>query len=466
MVKLLEEVFGVLKKEGINSIGRLAKCLQEIINPAVLKIIRVTVEQTDQALVDASKARKEDGLRIKERRVPRTVLTDLGELYYERTYFETTEGERCYLTDQLIGVAAYERLTKDLCAMLVQRASEASMDKAAKDVGAPVSRQTVNKKVLALKEVVAEALRVEQTPTVLHLFADEDHVHMKSGRNAIVPLITITEGIDTTSNRHKTINPTHFGGFGVDIQSLFENVSSFLNERYDMEKVERVYMHADGAQWIQGIFEWLPNVTFVMDGFHLEKRLRELGRMKEAAPYMGAIRTAIREDRYELFLSYCSHINEKLDDLGKKRLADCAQFIRNQWDAIVARMAGNICGSCTEPLVSHVLSKRLSRNPLAWSEHGLRQMTMLRIYTINGGVVSAKDIRVSRSEADLDKDKVSFKGGFAKYRAYADKQINEFLLNKPDWTIFENPLVRPCKVDGTYIMRKAFAQMRDSLTCA
>jgi hypothetical protein len=368
--------------------------------------------------------------------------------------------------DHLIGVEAHERLTKELCAALVQQASEKSMGKAAKDLRVQVSRQTVNNKVLALKEVAVEVVRMEQTPRELHLFADEDHVHLKNGHSAIVPLITVTEGIDAASKRHKTIRAIHFGGYGIVSENLFESVSSFLHERYDMRQVERIYVHADGAQWIRAASDWLPNVAFVMDGFHLHRRLRHIGRFNGASAYMGVMRKAIRENQLELFTSYCTCIYEKLDEHGRKRLTDHVNYIQNHWDAIVARMGENICGSCTEPLVSHVLSKRLSRNPLAWSKHGLRQMSMLCIYTNNGGVVSAKDIRVSRSKADLKIDALSFKGGYAKYRAYADKQIDAFLREKPDWSVFEKSPFHYGKIDGSYILRKSFGQLRNTLASA
>lgn len=466
VVELVEEVLGTIQKEGISRIGRTAQRLLDVVKPAVLEIIKVVIEQADHALVEASKVRRMDGLRIKERNVSRTVLSELGELHYERTYFETTEGERCYLLDQLIGVEAYERLTKELCAELVQQAAERSMDGAAKDVGVPVSRQTVNNKVLALKEVAVDAVRTKDPPKELHLFADEDHVHMKDGRNAIVPLVTVTEGIDVTTKRHKTVNAIHFEGYGIDNQSLFENISSFLNEAYELERIEAIYVHADGGQWIHAVSDWLPNIKFVMDGFHLEKRLKQIGRLSGAASYMGAIRKAIKDGNFERFVFYCASIQEKQDERGNEKLTEYVNFIQNHWDAIVLRMQNEVCGSCTEPLVSHILSKRLSRNPLAWSEHGLRQMAMLRVYTQNGGVVTAKDIRVSRSKADLKKDQALFRGGLAKYRAYTDKQIDAFLRIKPDWSVFEKSHFRSGKIDGTTMILKAYSQMRNTTASA
>ncbi len=465
-VKLIEEITEDLQEHGIGNIGQTAKRLLDKAKSAMLDILQASIHQIDLAMVAASKERRKDGLRIKERDVPRSITTDLGELSFERTYFETAKGERCYLVDHLIGVEAYERLTKELCASLVQQAAEQSMEKAAKNLGVAVSRQTVNNKVLAMREVAADAVRNESTPKELHIFMDEDHVHMKNRRCAMVPLLTVTEGIDVTKKRHRTINAVHFEGYGVVTASFFENVSSFLHETYRMEEVERVYIHADGGRWIYGIRDWLPNAIFVMDGFHIQKRLRQIGNLSGAAPYMGALRKAIRENDFGQFAACCAGIRTKLDDIGRKRFAEHADFIRNHWNPIVLRMQNEICGSCTEPLVSHVLSARLSRNPLAWSEHGLRQMAMLRVFVKNGGVVTAKDIRVSRSKAELIRDKKAREFGFAKYRDYADQQIGDFLAKGFDWSIFENEHTRSGKLDGTTVLLKAYGQLRNTVASA
>ena len=464
--KMVDEFLENMRKNGIRDIGQTAHQLLEIAKSSITEIISVVIEQMDMALVNANQARREDGLRIKEKNVPRALLTVAGEVRYRRTYFETKDNQRYYLVDHLVGVEPYERLTKKLCAELVQAAADKSMAAATKELQVDVSRQTVNNKVLALKEVVIEATREKETPKELHLFADEDHVHLKNGHNAVVPLITVTEGVDASKKRHKTINAVHFEGYGISNDSFFENIASFLEERYNMEQVDTVYVHADGGQWIRKAEEWLPNVRFVMDGFHLEKRLRQISRLEGAAPYMGAIRKSISEDRFDRFASYCVKISKHLDEYGRKILANNIHFIRNHWDAIVLRMRNQVCGSCTEPLVSHVLSKRLSRNPLAWSDHGLRQMAMLRVYVKNGGIVTEKDIRVSRSKADLDRDRAALQSGFAKYRAYADKQIDEFLSHKPDWSIFEKSYVRSGRLDGTRMLLKALGSVRDTVASA
>jgi len=420
----------------------------------------------DLALVDACKERKSDGFRIKERDVPRRVFTTLGEVSYKRTYFDNKSGEYAYLCDELIGVEAYERLSPELSATLVQKASEISMEKSARYLNVPVTRQSVNNKVLALKEVCVDAVPAEYTPPELHVFADEDHVHMKSGNHRIVPLVTVTEGIDASVKRHKTIHSIHFEGFGMDNQCLFENLSAFLYKRYDMEKVKKVYVHADGANWIKSAKQWLPNVHFVMDGFHLERQLRRLARIPGAVCRMATIRKALREDKFETFVDACAKIDDGLPEAEHEKLKECINFIQNHWEAIVLRFQEGMCGSCTEPLVSHVLSERLSRQPLAWSEHGLRQMAMLRVFVKNGGVVSATDIRVSRRKTELENDALQRKNGYAKYRILADKQIHELMSTRHDWSLLEPALRRSGKLDSVGLLKKAYGSLRDNFASA
>ncbi|MDD3400159.1 MAG: UPF0236 family protein [Eubacteriales bacterium] len=125
---------------------------------------------------------------------------------------------------------------------------------------------------------------------------------------------------------------------------------------------------------------------------------------------------------------------------------------------MVKREQGDLCGSCTEPLVSHVLSDRLSRNPLAWSADGLRQMAMLRAFTKNGGVVTSNDVRISRSRTERAKDRKALsETGYARYSDYAEKQVEGFLHKKHDWSCFEPASETSGKVNGRYLLLKSLS---------
>ena len=229
--------------------------------------------------------------------------------------------------------------------------------------------------------------RVEETPETLDIFADEDHVHLTPKGQAIVPLVTITEGIDISNpKRHKTIHPIHVAAFGMEPDAFKENVLAVLTERYDLEKVKQINIHGDSGPWIRGLQELIAHSRLVLDGYHLEKELRSFQRLEGAGSYTKAIRDSMcKEDGYKAFERYCKAIFIKqTTEKGQDKVRKFVEYCANHWGAIVVRMSKKTCGSCTEPQVSHVLSERLSRNPIAWSKEGLNRMTMLVVYTKNG----------------------------------------------------------------------------------
>ena len=280
-----------------------------------------------------------------------------------------------------------------------------------------------------------------------------------------MPLMTVTEGIDTSDpKRHKTISPLHFQGYGMDNHAFVDNVVAAIYEKYDMQKVERVYIHADGGNWIRALGALMPKAVFVMDGFHLEKYLKKLFRLNGAVPYSGVVRKAIRENNFDAFAGYISSISEKQDEKGRKTLFELVTYFQNNWDSIVERMNSTHCGSCTEPLISHTLSERLSRNPLAWSKEGLGKMTMLRVFEENGGIVTAEHIRISRDKSARKRDFNALKNGLEIYNKYAEEQVRSIFSGKHDWIIFEKNTTPAAftygKLTGTSVLLKAFARLK------
>ena len=90
-------------------------------------------------------------------------------------------------------------------------------------------------------------------------------------------------------------------------------------------------------------------------------------------------------------------------------------------------------------------------------------MAMLRIFTQNGGKVTAEHIRVSRSKTERTKDHNALKNGLEIYSKYAERQANEALGECHDWIIFENVCqssIVSGKLTGATFILKALAKMR------
>ena len=457
VIKTLEEIVKSLETTGLNDIDKTIKALVPAANKMILDVVAATVEQMDQSLVDAAKAqRRKDGITVKERSVERTLTTELGDLHYKRTYFALPDKSYAYLLDQIIGVEAYERFSKGLIADVLQKSTVKSYQAAIDSTKQEMSRQTVHNRLLALDELAMPVERIKETPEVLDIFADEDHVHLTPKGNAIVPLVTITEGMDESNpKRHTTIHPLHIAAFGANMDAFRENVLAVLTEKYDLEKVKLVNVHGDGGAWIYGLQQLIPNSRLVLDGYHLQKELRSFLKLEGAAAYALAIRnTMCKEDGYEKFEQYCEKIYAwQTTGEAQNKVRNFVSYCANHWNAIAARMSKETCGSCTEPLISHTLSDRLSRDPIAWSKDALSKMTMLLVYSKNGGRVTSNNIKVCLK----NKDKSDFcENGYAIYRDYANKQADEVLNVKHDWSIFEKEYPAFGKVDSTYLIRKSF----------
>ena len=77
---------------------------------------------------------------------------------------------------------------------------------------------------------------------------------------------------------------------------------------------------------------------------------------------------------------------------------------------------------------------------------------MIVVYTKNGGKVRGENVRIrvnSKSRSGFSED------GYTIYRDYANKQADEVLKAKHDWSIFEHESASLGKVDWIYLLRKS-----------
>ena len=88
----------------------------------------------------------------------------------------------------------------------------------------------------------------------LHIYADEDHVHLQrpnkiKGRTCqIVALVTITEGTENVSkSRRRTISPYHIVD-SFDTSSRWKKVVEYIVGNYEIDEIKKIYIHADGAR--------------------------------------------------------------------------------------------------------------------------------------------------------------------------------------------------------------------------
>ena len=351
-MNMVEKVLKTLKESKNLSLDIITPEIREESNNTCLSIVEEYIKYVNLEMRNQKKDRKSKGLVIKEKDVDRKVITCLGELEYSRDiYFNKVENVYVKPIDSIFGIEPYERICKNVKADLVDKAIDNSYEKSKNLVGIPnISRQSVRNAILKSNldndksMVVAEKKLLKE----LHIYADEDHVHLQKpnkikGRACqIVPLVTITEGTENVSkSRRRTINPYHIVDSSFDTSSLWKKVDEYIVGNYEVDEIKKI------------------------------ERLIESNCKDEAIMYMSEL---------------CSDIE---DERVQNRCCNTCNYIINNWEGIVNRYTLDIPGSCTEGQVSHVLSERFSRNPMGWSKEVLGKLSVLRVHKKNGNKIDS-----------------------------------------------------------------------------
>lgn len=447
---LVEDWMCVIAQCGLSEIDVTSAELLKVSKSNALKLLSSLVSKMDESLFEAKSERKQVGLKVKERSRTRSYLTDLGWLNYSRSYYyDELSGQYFYPVDAMIGVSSYERISPSVSAALLQNAAYVSMRASCENVtGGDISAQSVCNKLQSVGLLQKALPKTRSKASELHIFADEDHVSLQDGRNKIVPLVTVSEGvIDAGKNRRQLINPVHFTFDISDTDTLWRRVYAYVDMAYHVEDIDKIFIYGDGASWIKRSLDEFGDAIFVLDGFHLQRKLR---------PFIDAtsaecIHQLLSERRRDDFKVVAQSVICSCKDASrKKRLKENMKYVLNQWDGVVNRYLYPTIGSCTEAQVSHVLSERLSRNPMGWSEDGLGAMSSLRVYVKNGCVVKRADFIQDSSERES-----------SKLSRYADEMIESVLNFELDRSLFERSRPRHGKVTPISVILKSLGSIRD-----
>lgn len=342
------------------------------------------------------------------RRDETSLITSLGEVTYHKTLFKNAAtGESCYLLDQLMGMEHHARITEDAEARILKEASESSYRKGGSSAsinGDAISKEAVMNKLHRLDFPAVKASEKKALKTI-YIDADEDHVSLqylehkgdikKPRINTVMPrIIYVYEGVDTDEEgRPKLINTKYFGGVydgQEEISRLWTEVLDYLNEAYDMEEVDRIYINGDGAAWIRTGEKIIPKSRFALDKYHMHKYIMAATSHLEdsAEDARSEIYRAVHKKQKWLAEGVFDQILRITDkDTKRKAVENAKAYILGNWTGIMLSIKSkdtNVRCSA-EGHVSHVYADRMSSRPLGWSRTGADRMSRLRIYRQNQG---------------------------------------------------------------------------------
>lgn len=425
----ISEVLDFFGTGTIRTLDEMETDLKEKTDCYLRNMMKTYLEGLDEAIAADKVGRKRKGYVVEQKAVKREIYTQFGSLEFNRRYYNNKlKGTYSYLVDKVVGIESYDRVSGSVSAALVESASDVSYAKSSKYIcDGYITRQTVMNKIRRAKELKVEAPEEKREVRYLNVEADEDHVSLQDGTDTIVPLISIHEGVERRGKRGRCVNIHHISSHGKSVDDMWQEAAEWVYAVYNVDEIEKIYLHGDGASWIKTGLSYLPKAQFVLDRYHLNKALKEVSRGDELV--CTKLRDAVTEADKESIREICRELRKNAENEKIKEKVDSFRnYITTNWNGIVVYQEEASRGSNTEGHVSHVLSSRLSSRPSGWSHEGLKAMAELRAYCCNGGHIETKHIKKAEATYKVPKktmDKVS-----KVYRkAYEEMIHNIIVLN-------------------------------------
>jgi len=412
ITKDIEKNVGNLIING-GDISELVQTTSKSLDQVGIKIIEGALELLDDIVRDSKDRKKE--YYVQRRSDKKTIITRFGEIKYKRTYYKNKkDGSYRYISDEMVGIAPYDRMDLSYKAEILDKSIEKSYQRAGKEVSqnVEVTKQTVMNTIRKLGNVENIDVKIETKKRIvdkLYIEADEDHVAMQKETNKEIKLIYVHEGKKIISKgRYELNNKRYFTGSLNSSEDLWLEVANYLEEAYDIEKVKKIYLSGDGASWIKEGLNWIKGSEYVLDYFHLSKYVRQAtAHMPET---IGSLWKYINNLNKKHVIEMLNFIIEETESETKREAVKVSKrYILNNWEGIKKGYEEEYIGCSAEGHISHILSTRLSSRPLGWSLIGADQMARLRVFKANGGNIyelmskKKKEIKKENRISELEK---------------------------------------------------------------
>lgn len=372
--------------------------LQDVLMELGRDIVKNVIETVEEGIFESNERKKKYASEIK---TERKLITIFGEISFKRRLYYELENKKNkhFLTDCCLDILESERMLKDVEEKLILEAVETSYESASAKAsyGVKLSKQTVMNKISKLNFNVIPYKIPDKKRKLkkIYIQADEDHVALQKGGCSMPRIVTIFEG----SENGKLIHPyTICGLYEADVDSLWEYVLEYVENVYDYEYIDTIYVLGDGANWIKTSTEWLNKSKYIADKFHVFKTINAIAGKSEDIREL--LRDSIFKLDFEEFEANCKTIIEQeLNKNKREKLKRHLKYILNNQTGIKRFILWDLPGCSAEGHVSHVLSARMSSRPLGWAKQNIDNMSRLRAMKFN-----KEDIKIiTRNKLNLDK---------------------------------------------------------------
>lgn len=401
----------------------------------------------------------------------RSLVSSVGDITFDCTYYKrlSDEGGYVYLLEELLGLDRHERFTEEAEVMILTEALKTSYAEAAKALPSKtkITKTTVMNKVHQIAEEIPYAAPENKKDcAILFIEADEDHVAEQHGRyspkdenkgfiSRLAYLYEYKRENPKCKARKELVNTFYFGGLysgSEGIEKFWSNVDQFIEQTYDTDKLKRIYVSGDGAQWIKSGAKYLEKALFCADKYHLMKYINAAsGQMLDEKEFVKSeLWHLLYKRSKDEFQEYTDAMSAVV--VNTKPVTELQSYVLGNWSAVMRTLHNREIDGCSaESHVSHVLSDRLSSRPMGWSQRGADRMSKLRCYERNYGREKIIDlVKYSRKERKQERtgtdneilEKVSLRQIRAEHYDQAKSYIDRIQARIPGQTARKSASIR------------------------
>ncbi len=313
----------------------------------------------------------------------KSILTKIGWITFKyRVYIDKETNERYPFLRKVLHLKPYQRITDEAEYEIIKYAKENNMAQASRYAirNTQISRSTVSKKIKNLKGSVNPKIkRVTDTPKVLFIEMDEIHANLQLDKNHICPCAIVHEGYKEDFTKRKVLkNVKNFASAELSYKELWEVIYDYVNKKYDLDKIDYLFISGDGASGIKDFSTVFPKGIFVLDPFHYKVKalsyiFKTNNKLKNLAD------TYLREDKIDDFKLLVQsqielHPNQEVKMIQKQNyILNNLEGIKNQKHFMYT------CPCSMESHVSNRYARYITSVPYAFSLQGLENKLKLLV---------------------------------------------------------------------------------------
>ena len=360
----------------------------------------------------------------------RSIVSIFGEINYKRRYYNDKENNnKVYLLDKLIGIEPKQRLLENVRERLIENAIDSSYEYSGEHAayGVKISRQEVKNEIERLNLDVTFYPENNQKKQVknVYVIADEDHVHLQKGGIEEPRIIIVYDNFVQNGKRIELKNKRHFGGlYKGRINDFWDEVAIYIENTYDMDYLEHVFVLGDGARWIKIGATRINKGVNILDKFHMCKAVNGIAG-RDNNIYKIELYKRIKQLDFEGFKEKCYEIlSEEMEYSVRERKEKLMNYILNNKKGIISyyKYRELLHGCSAEGHVSHIYSDRMSSRPMGWKSENVDNMSKLRVLKEDN--ISVKTI-LSKQENVIKIDE------YKEIKEKAERKIKKNINFKP-----------------------------------